>query len=150
MHCSVIPYAAEHLAPLRQLFLETRRTSFTWQQPTEFKLLDFDRTIEGEELLVAVQQEVPIGFIAWWPPDNFVHSLFVAPAWQGWGVGQALLHAALPHLGRPATLKCLQTNLPALGFYAAQGWKIVGTGEGADGPYYLLAFHEKSPTGSQH
>ena len=134
--------------PLRQLYLEARRTGFTWQDPAQFELLDFDHATEGEQLLVAMQQDAPIGFIAWWPPDNFVHSLFVAPGWQGQGVGRALLQAALPHLGRPATLKCLQANEPALHFYAAQGWVVAGTGEGAGGPYYLLALHEKSPAGS--
>lgn len=107
----IVPYAPEHLVPLRQLYLEARRTGFTWQDPVDFELLDFDRATEGEQLLVAVQQGAPIGFIAWWPPDNFVHSLFVAPGWQGQSVGRALLQAALPYaLSLPRSSVCKITS----------------------------------------
>jgi len=149
MRWTILAYAPQHTGPLWQLYLEARQTAFTWQAPNRFGLLDFDHAIEGERLLVAMHQETPIGFIAWWPPNNFVHSLFIAPSWQGQGVGRTLLRAGLAQMARPATLKCLQANQPALRFYITQGWTITGTGEDPDGAYYLLSFTEESPPGSK-
>ncbi|AMR27415.1 hypothetical protein A0257_10100 [Hymenobacter psoromatis] len=149
MRWTILSYAPQHTGPLRQLYLEARQTAFTWQDPNRFGLPDFDRVIEGEKLLVATHQEMPIGFIAWWPPDNFVHSLFIAPSWQRQGVGRALLQAGLARMARPAALKCLQANQPALRFYLAQGWTITGADEDPDGVYYLLSFTEESLPGSK-
>ncbi|MCB2409644.1 GNAT family N-acetyltransferase [Hymenobacter lucidus] len=138
MTCTIVEYSAEHTQLLRQIYLEARQQAFTWADPLAFALPDFDAATQGETILVALYQEVPVGFIAWWPPDNFIHSLYVAPGHGGKGVGKALLAECLARIGRPATLKCLQANTKAMGFYRAQGWATVEAGESADGPYLLL------------
>ncbi|UOQ54969.1 GNAT family N-acetyltransferase [Hymenobacter cellulosivorans] len=135
----LVEYAAHHAEPLRQLYLRARQQAFTWLDSTQFALADFDAATQGETILVALDQEKPVGFVAWWPPDNFVHSLFVAPEQAGQGIGKALLQACLARVGRPATLKCLQANDPALRFYERQGWVITEAGDSAEGPYFLLA-----------
>ncbi|MCB2379923.1 GNAT family N-acetyltransferase [Hymenobacter sp. BT635] len=142
MATTIEEYAAHHTAVLRQLYLEARQQSFTWADPQAFDLLDFDIATRGETILVALSSGIPVGFIAWWPPDNFIHSLFVAPGEQGKGVGKELLAAGLARMGRPATLKCLRQNQQALGFYEARGWTRIGEGETTEGPYWLLVLPE--------
>ncbi|GGC05238.1 GNAT family N-acetyltransferase [Dyadobacter sediminis] len=137
---AISEYAPQHTQELRQVYMQARRFAFPWINPDTFYLHDFDAVTEDETLLVAISQNVPVGFIAWWPPDNFIHSLFVSPAFTGKGIGKSLLNACLEKISRPATLKCLQKNERALNFYRSQGWIITAEGESEDGFYFLLSF----------
>jgi len=140
MNLTVRKYKPDDAPELRRIFLESRRKAFFWADPEGFELSDFDVVTRGEVVFVAVQEGVPVGFIAWWPPEDFIHSLFIDPACTGMGVGKMLLNACLSELGRPATLKCLQANTPALEFYKAQGWEIGAAGKSDEGDYFVLTF----------
>ncbi|MEO6687198.1 MAG: GNAT family N-acetyltransferase [Dyadobacter sp.] len=135
---TICDYTPEHREQLRHIYLESRKLAFPWVDADSLKLEDFDSSIQEEEVLVALQDDVPIGFIAWWLPDNFIHSLFIDPKFVGKGIGKSLLDACLERTGRPAALKCLQANKNALEFYFSQGWEIISDGESPDGDYYLL------------
>ncbi|MBO0953066.1 GNAT family N-acetyltransferase [Fibrella forsythiae] len=137
----VVRYDPFHLPDLRALYYLSRQTAFPWEDPSGYTLLDFDLVTQDESILVAVDQQRPVGFISWWPPDNFIHSLFVDPAFIRKGVGKSLLQACLAHIGRPATLKCKTANQNALQFYYAQGWLPIDTVVDAGDPYLLLAFN---------
>jgi GNAT superfamily N-acetyltransferase len=78
------------------------------------------------------------GFVSWWPPENFIHNLFVHVDYQRCGVGRALLKACLDNLGRPSQLKCVQQNVNALAFYKRLGWSVIAEGMAVEGPYFLL------------
>jgi GNAT superfamily N-acetyltransferase len=127
---------------LRQLFLRSRRETFVWQPADAFALADFDAQTQDERLWVALDEAArPVGFIALWEPEQFIHHLYVERAWAGHGVGRALLQA-LP--GWPATrfvLKCLCRNEAALAFYRACAFTEVGRGGEGDRAYLLLASH---------
>jgi GNAT superfamily N-acetyltransferase len=127
------------LPALREIYLSVRQKHFTWLDTSSYQLADFDRNTLGEEVLVAVEGE-PIGFIAVWLPESFVHHLYVRDDRAGKGVGKALLDAGLARLARPATLKCMTMNGRAAKFYADNGWRIREAGSGPDGPYYLFEF----------
>lgn len=139
---TIVPYQFDYTDALRLVYLQARQAAFPWVEPDSLQLLDFDQVIQGETVLVALDQGVPIGFIAWWPPDNFIHSLFVNPAWTRRGVGQSLLQACLQQLGRPASLKCKLANPQALHFYYSLGWQSVEAGHDQHGSYLLLAYRE--------
>jgi GNAT superfamily N-acetyltransferase len=136
----IVEYNPEHTEKLRRIYLDSRISAFPWLDPVSLKLEDLDETIREEEVLVALHERTPIGFIAWWPPDNFIHSLFIDPEFTGKGVGRFLLQTCLQRTGRPATLKCLKANQKALDFYKSQHWKIISDGESDDGSYCLLGF----------
>jgi GNAT superfamily N-acetyltransferase len=126
---------------LRRIYQHARQVAFPWIDPAAFRLDDFDQATQGEQLLVATDKLHPIGFIAWWPPDNFIHSLFVDPPFMGKGVGKSLLRACLAEIGRPATLKCKTANERALQFYYSQGWRPIDKPESTDGSYLLLGLN---------
>jgi GNAT superfamily N-acetyltransferase len=135
---TIVEYSSEHTERLRHIYLNSRKLAFPWIDPVSLKLEDFDEAIREEEVLVALKGNIPIGFIAWWLPDNFIHSLFIDPEFIGKGVGKSLLKTCLKRTGKPATLKCLKANKKALKFYEFQNWKIISEGESDDGDYYLL------------
>jgi len=136
----ILDYTPQHTQELREIYLQARKFAFPWINPDNFQLLDFDAVTIDECMLVAVSENIPVGFIAWWPPDHFIHSLFVNPAFTGKGIGKSLLNACLAKIARPATLKCLKENHRALNFYNSQGWTIISDGESEDGDYFLLSF----------
>ena len=138
----IVPLRSGHLPALRQLFLESRRAAFHWIDRDTFLLHDLDEEIEGETILVAEYFSEPIGFVSWWPPRDFIHHLFVSPQWLRRGVGSALLAACLERIGRPATLKCLCRNEPALAFYRNLGWEVECQEGGVHGPYFLMAMRQ--------
>ncbi|WP_425615848.1 N-acetyltransferase family protein [Anatilimnocola sp. NA78] len=126
------------LDALREIYLRSRAATFFWTDAAKLQLADFDAATQDEPILVAMSGKEIAGFVSWWPPDNFIHNLFVDPAYLRRGIGRLLLHACLQQIGRPAILKCVQANEPAMAFYRAQGWTIAGEGTGDRGPYYLL------------
>lgn len=110
---------------LRQLYLESRRETFYWDDPELMHIEDFDRDTEDELIFVAESQQTIIGFISLYVPDNFIHCLFVDSSFKGQGAGHLLLEKANQHLQRPLKLKCLSRNKAALAFYEKEGWKKV-------------------------
>lgn len=138
MRVDIRPYFTADVADLRVLFLRARSAAFFWVEPDSLRGDDFDVATHDEPILVATRNELIVGFVSWWPPDNFVHNLFVDPAHQGTGVGQQLLAACLQRIGRPATLKCVQQNEGALRFYQRLGWEVAGEGLTNEVPYFLL------------
>ena len=129
---------ADHPA-LAQIFLQVRRTTFTWQDPGSFRLEDFASATEGEAIHVAENPGgVIAGFISVWEPEKFVHHLFVADGHRGRGVGPALLEGLSRRHAGPFRLKCVAENAAALAFYRRQGWTVIGEGEADEGLYFLM------------
>lgn len=134
----VRPFTEGDRDALRALFVTSRDAAFVWDPPGAHRLQDFDAATAGEIVLVALLDELPVGFASIWAPESFLHNLFVHPAFQGRGVGSALLEACGPHFRSPATLKCLKHNRDALRFYRSRGWTIRGEGENDGGAYLIL------------
>ncbi|KAF1008266.1 MAG: hypothetical protein GAK28_01246 [Luteibacter sp.] len=129
---------ARDLPALRELFLRSRRDTFTWQPCHLFQLADFDVQTEGERILIAEEGMRLAGFVSVWEPDAFIHHLYVDGAFLRRGIARQLLNA-LPDW--PLTryrLKCLVRNLGALRFYEATGFVEVGRGTSDDGDFLLL------------
>jgi ribosomal protein S18 acetylase RimI-like enzyme len=126
------------LPVLRELYLAGRKRMNVSSDPATFRAEDYDRSIEGELQLVAGRDGRVLGFVSWYPPDNFVHSLFIDAQAEGQGIGRALMAGALARIGRPAGLKCLVANVRAVNFYRRQGWRITATAPGPDGDHHVM------------
>ncbi len=138
----IVEFSPQYLAPLRQLYLEARRATFTWLDSSHYQLSDFDRDTQGEKIYLAVDAQQLLGFIAIWQQDSFVHHLYVTPASQRCGVGKKLLakaraeHATL-------SLKCMTHNRKAIGFYQSQGFNVVSHHDSDDGGYELMSTQQR-------
>lgn len=125
---------------LRTLFLASRKANWTWLDDADWQLEDFDRVTLGERVLVAEEDGHRVGFAAVLDNDNFLHSLFIDPAWQGSGAGSALLQAVQNSFTSTGALKCLAVNLQAQSFYKKHGWRVVAQGESDQGEYLLMHY----------
>lgn len=128
----------EHTNALRDLFLRTRLATFTWMDSSQFALSDFEKETEGEYILVAHDDDVLVGFVSIWLPDNFVHHLYVDEQYQGRNIGTALLKAAIAKVGLPIRLKCELNNAKAVNFYERKGFVAKEHGQTENGEYILF------------
>ncbi|MTH15486.1 GNAT family N-acetyltransferase [Flavobacterium sp. LC2016-01] len=128
--------------PLRNLFLNERQRTFSWLDPSEFQLDDFEKHIQGETVLVALENDIPIGFISIWMPNNFIHHLYIDQEHQGKNIGTELLKAAIKKTKFPVTLKCLEQNSKAVDFYKRKGFVEKEKGNSEHGTYILFELLE--------
>lgn len=125
---------------LRTLFLAARRHNWTWMESHDWQLEDFDAVILGETVFVAEMDGHRVGFAGVLDNDNFLHSLYVDPDFQGRGVGSALLEQVQQRFTSTGALKCLMLNQSALTFYLKHGWQREAVGESEQGKYILMHF----------
>ncbi|MGE9549623.1 GNAT family N-acetyltransferase [Erwinia amylovora] len=137
---AIRPFTEADRPFLRTLFLASRKANWHWLDDRDWRLEDFDRVTLGERVLVAEDDGHRTGFAAVLPNDNFLHSLFVDPAWQGRGVGSELVKAVQNSFTSTGALKCLKANVRAQAFYLKHGWKVIGSGESEQGEYLLMHY----------
>lgn len=125
---------------LRTLFLAARRANWHWLDGSRWQLEDFDSVILGETVLVAEEEGHRVGFAGLLENDNFLHSLYIDPDWQGQGIGSALLADVQARFTSTGALKCLLKNEAAQAFYQKHGWQPVAQGESEQGEYLLMHF----------
>jgi ribosomal protein S18 acetylase RimI-like enzyme len=88
---------------------------------------------DGGCVLVAESGGEAIGFACARPVDPggvvYLNNLHALPDRKGLGIGSALLEAVARHArasgARAMQLHVLETNAPAIGFYASRGWRRV-------------------------
>ncbi|MBB3426363.1 ribosomal protein S18 acetylase RimI-like enzyme [Rhizobium sp. BK312] len=133
---AIRPAREQDMQTLAEIYLQVRRETFRWVDPDRFTLEDFATHTNGERLFVCEDEHGTVaGFAAIWEPDDFIHMLYILPAFQGRGAGKALL-AALPDWpARRYRLKCLVKNIRAMAFYRMLGFEIIGDGASPEGDY---------------
>lgn len=107
---------------LAKIYLQSRIASGCFLPIEELKYEDFYKDIFDEEVYVYEINQKVIGFISIYPPDLFIHLLFVHPDYFAQGVGKRLLTFAKSRYGLPLTLKCLVNNQKAMQFYEQFGF----------------------------
>lgn len=127
---------------LRNLYLNERRRTITWLDPSKFQLKDFDSETKGELILVAHLDDIPVGFISIWMKDHFIHHLYIDHEHQRKNIGTELLKAAILQTHLPITLKCLEKNLKAINFYLKKGFIAIERGQSEHGDYILFELSE--------
>lgn len=129
------------LEELADIYLAVRRETFTWVDPLVFRHEDFFAHTQGEMVWLAELSDGEIaGFMALWPPDDFIHMLYLRKQYQGRGIGTALLGALPDWPLKKYRLKCLDRNERAKAFYHARGFVLTGSGTSAEGTYGEMTF----------
>lgn len=126
------------LPALRELFLKVRQSTFIHAPASSFRPEDFDSHTLGEYILIAVYENMVVGFISAWLQDNFIHHLYIDENHQGKGIGTELLKAIMEKINSPVTLKCLESNVKAIAFYEKRNFVKKGKGHTKDGPYLIF------------
>ncbi len=141
MFISIRQAQPNDMPSLASLFLESRRSAFTWEDQTKFKLEDFYIQTKGEVIMLAEDQHKTIlGLISIWEKDSFIHHLFISPHHQKQGIGTLLIQSLTAWLPLPWKLKCLIKNKKALHFYDKIGFIKIGDGTSDDGKYVLYEY----------
>lgn len=125
---------------LRRIYLEARTKSFHWECTEKMSLEDFDKDTVDDYVILAEEDGKILGFAALYVPDNFIHSLFVDPAFSGKGVGGRLIDFAIEKMNRPLRLKCVSENNQAMKFYEYKGWKKVVEECASEIKYWVMEY----------
>jgi len=121
-----------------RIFIETVTATFP-NEPADGKTeAAYADSIVGEEQWVALSSGNVIGYISVYWPTNFIHSLYISPAFQGRGAGPALLAEIRQLTKGDLELKTDRANERAFAFYRRLGWRVVGEGMAATGPWWRL------------
>jgi len=89
----------------------------------EHQQLVREKFLSVSENWLACCDGAPVGFISLLD-ESFVGGLFIAPGWQGRGIGRRLIHHALALKGR-LSLEVYLRNEQAVRFYASLGFREV-------------------------
>ena len=77
------------------------------------------------DLFVADYRGEIVGLLALKPSENRLDQLFVAPEYQGRGVGKTLLNFAKKRLPKEVWLRTAEQNTHAIEFYKAAGFSTI-------------------------
>lgn len=116
------------LGACARLYVEIAEADFHWRPAGFFRAQDFLGYAEHEELWVAEPGGAIAGFLSYFAPEHFLHSLYVRRGARGQGIGAALIAHARAHYGAPHSLKVDVPNDDARRFYERLGYAEIGTG----------------------
>lgn len=129
------PSLTHHLPALSQLVEVFRAARREWLQfSLDLHDDDEDRTflsqvvLKQNEVWVAEFEDRIVGFIAF--ASGFVNQLYVAPGFQGRGIGTRLL-AVAQQTASSLQLWTFEANLPAIQFYQKRGFAVAQRTDGA-------------------
>lgn len=129
--CKTLPIVVrrareDELQICADLYERVGNATFTWRPKDWFKASDFLNFVTREEVYVAESRGAILGLLSFFRPSNFVHSLYIDPAAQGFGIGTALIEAATKLANGPLSLKVDEPNEKARAFYESLGFAPEG------------------------
>ena len=128
----------EDHAACARVFLAAYRQAFPDHPDDHYAPDRYYESIAGEEQWVAILDGRIVAVLSIFWPENFIHSLYVAPDCQDRGIGTALLDVVCRQARGNCELKCDRANARAIAFYRRKGWREVGEGMAETGPWIRL------------
>lgn len=106
---------------LERIYFIDRYRDFPWvSQP---QLTDFERDSRHEYILVAIIDQKIVGFLSFYRLANFIHLLFVDPAYRHQHVGYRLIETMRQSATGLMQLKVVTANFSARAFYERLGFQ---------------------------
>lgn len=129
--CKTLPVVVrrardDELKICADLYERAGNAAFAWRPKGWFKAADFLNFVRQEEVYVAESRGAILGILSFFRPSNFVHSLYVDPSAQGFGIGSALIEAIAKLAHGPLSLKVDEPNEKARAFYEGLGFAPEG------------------------
>jgi ribosomal protein S18 acetylase RimI-like enzyme len=124
------------LASCALLATRVAHADFPWNPREAASVEAFLADAVEDEIFLALLDGSLVGVLAFFRPENFIHTLSVDPAARGRGVGRALVRHVAHDATGPLSLKVETPNQAALAFYGRLGFQRA-TGADAEGlsPY---------------
>jgi ribosomal protein S18 acetylase RimI-like enzyme len=129
---------AEDQPACTRIFIETVTATFPNEPAQGRTAAAYADSVAGEEQWVALIRSDIIGYISVYWPTNFIHSLYVLPIYQSRGAGRALLAEVRKLAKGDLELKTDKANARAFAYYRHLGWRVIGEGIAATGPWWRL------------
>lgn len=104
------PPEEKDIPALRDLYLETRKSTFDWLHSETMALQDFDRDTQGERILCAYFKEKPVGFLSYWEADRFIPLFICPPLFSEKGNWATAFDAGSTAIWNPAYFKMSETK----------------------------------------
>ncbi|MGF1742419.1 GNAT family N-acetyltransferase [Vibrio profundum] len=136
-------YQDKYHGELSEIYLESRKSTFTWLDTSAFSTSDFNKDTQGERILVAFSGGQMVGFISIWEPENFIHHLYVSTDSHSQGIGSELLKS-VKSTYEDLSLKCMVNNKAAIRFYESKGFARESKERDSQGEYYLMKYRTKN------
>ena len=111
-----------------RLYVDIGEAEFHWRPAGFFQVAEFLGYAEAEELWVAETDGAIAGFLSYFAPEHFLHSLYIRRGARGQGVGAALIAHVRAHYGALHSLKVEVPNEGARRFYERLGYAEIGSG----------------------
>ncbi|KZK90424.1 putative acetyltransferase [Pseudovibrio sp. Ad46] len=119
------PYTSEDHDVLAALYESVASRTFAYDYTSLVDASQFQSLVEGEDVWVLKYAGERIGFIGYFTPEHFLHSLYIDYAHHKRGFGRQALQFLLENYGCRHELKVHRINQPALKFYSALGYEDI-------------------------
>jgi GNAT superfamily N-acetyltransferase len=121
----------DELGEAAALYERVATSTLHWMPAGTHTAAGFLSQAGDETVFVAMARGRVVGLAALYEPESFLHSLYVDAAWQGRGIGTALLAVAAEAASGPLSLKVEERNGRARTFYERLGFAEGVRGEEA-------------------
>ncbi len=134
----ILPYTPDDHDVLAALYQDVASRTFAYDCTRHVDASQFKSLVEGEDVWVLRCDGQIVGFIGYYAPEHFLHSLYIDYAHHKRGFGRKAVQFLRVFYGRPHELKVDRINLAALKFYIALGYKDITSPTDTHQPWQRL------------
>lgn len=131
-------YKPEDYNTLATLYEDVARRTFAYDTSRFVSREQFNSLTEGEDVWTLSLGQTSIGFLGYYAPEHFLHSIYIDYAYHKHGYGREALSFLLANYKTKHELKVDRVNLAALNFYFALGYEDVTAEQDAHQSWFRL------------